>query len=197
MSLHTLLSLQCAPFCLAASGSFIWFGFHNLLLSWNGWCLFWNIFLRQCFRSKHSAFWNPDAASEAVDRAGCQIQTVEANPLVTECRTLMNWPFIGSWYEGLTVALNCWLLPLHVESSLIALSWWAISDKQLICWQTALGTPTHLIYSHPIPASYSRKGSSLEVIYTNLLDSFSKFFLFCQAGLKWSCCLLPPTWSQL
>lgn len=41
------------PLCLAAPGSFIWFGFHSLLLSWNGWCLFWNIFLRQCFRSKH------------------------------------------------------------------------------------------------------------------------------------------------
>lgn len=30
-----------------------------------------------------------DTACEAADRAGCQIQTVNANPLVTECHTLV------------------------------------------------------------------------------------------------------------
>jgi hypothetical protein len=31
----------------------------------------------------------PDTACETADRAGCQIQTVKANPLVTKCQTLV------------------------------------------------------------------------------------------------------------
>lgn len=65
----------------------VWFSFPPSVLEWV------MLILKYIFKTVSEANTLPsettDTACEAADRAGCQIQTVNANPLVTECHTLV------------------------------------------------------------------------------------------------------------
>lgn len=110
---------------------------------------------------------------------------------MAECHTMVMLPFIRSWCEGLTVALSCWLNPLRLQASLIAL---CSSEKPMICgtWQAGSSQLT-LICSHRILASDSRRRSYWGALNQSSHQLFQNCVCFYLAWLKWSPCLRLPS----